>query len=126
MKRLPHIAVSTVVLCVAASATPAGAARPKDADSAAVAAAAAGWGLAYETNPRTGRSVLLGFAGPEGQVVPFAEGQQGYSADVRTGKLTSLTPGQVLPPVPAADPGGQGYVQGRSVGVSTDIGGLIP
>ncbi len=105
MKRLPHIAVSAVVLCGAASVTPVCAAGPKDAHSAGVAAAAAGWGLAYQTDPRTGRSVLLGFAGPEGQVVPFAEGQRGYSADVRTGELTTLMPGKALPAVPAADPG---------------------
>lgn len=113
MKRLSHIALSAVVLCVAVSATPVCAAEPKDADSAGVAAAAAGWGLAYQTDPRTGRSVLLGFAGPEGQVVPFAEGQQGYSADVRTGKLTTLVPGQVLPAAPAADPGPRRYFIGE-------------
>ncbi|MEV7236748.1 hypothetical protein AB0N06_23050 [Streptomyces sp. NPDC051020] len=107
--KLLHIALSTALLCVAAGAAPAGAASLKDTDAAAVAAAAAGWGLAYETDPRTGRSVLLGFVGPDGQVVPFAEGQQGYSADPRTGELTALVPGQSLPAVPAGDPGPPRY-----------------
>lgn len=106
MKILPHIAVSTAVLCATAGATPAGATSPKDDTPSAIAAATAGWGLAYEADPKTGRSTLLGFAGPDGQVVPFAEGQQGYIANSHTGELTTLIPGQSFSAAPA-DPSGQ-------------------
>ena len=99
MRLLPHVALAVAVFSMAAGAVPASASPSKD--TSGVAAAAAGWGLAYEADPTTGRSVLLGFANPNGQVVPFAEGQQGYTADPRTGELTALVPGQILPAVPA-------------------------
>lgn len=113
MKLLPYIALSTAVLCAAASAAPAGAASPTATDSAAVSAAEAGWGLAYEVDPKTGRSALMGFGGPDGQVVPFAVGQQGYTADPRTGELTTLIPGQAPPAALADTPGQPQYLAGR-------------
>ncbi|WP_406409300.1 hypothetical protein [Streptomyces sp. NBC_01643] len=97
MKHLSCVALSAVVLCLTASAVPVAAPGPKDADAATVAATAtAGLGMAYECDPKTGRYFLLGFASPEGKVVPFAKGQRGYIGDPHTGKLTPLIAGQML------------------------------
>jgi hypothetical protein len=99
MKFLPHFAVSTVVLWVAVSASPATAAGNEDGGHASTgaAAAAAGWGMAYEADPATGHYVLMGFADPAGGIVPFDEGQQGFVADVHTGELAPLIPGRSAP-----------------------------
>ncbi|MEU3188454.1 hypothetical protein ABZ707_30305 [Streptomyces sp. NPDC006923] len=119
MKLLPYLAVSAV-LGVAASASPTTATSPKDVGitSAGATAAAAGWGMAYEMDPKTGRYALIGFADPDGKVVPFDEGQRGYVADARTGRLTPLVPGRSISSPLANAPHYPGYLASESVALS--------
>lgn len=101
MKFLHHIVATTAVLGMAAGAAPVVASTPTDTAHTATEAAAAGWPLAYETDPETGRYVPLGFVSPHGRVVPLSAGQQGYIADPRTGRLAPVREGQLFSPAPA-------------------------
>lgn len=101
MKFLHHIVATTAVLGMAAGAAPVVAATPTDTEHAATEAAAAGWPMAYEADPKTGRYVPLGFVSPDGRVVPLSTGQQGYVADPRTGKLAPVREGQLSSSAPA-------------------------
>lgn len=101
MKFLHHIVATTAVLGMAAGAAPVVASTSTGTDHAPTEAAAAGRPLAYEADPKTGRYVPLGFVSPNGQVVPFSAGQQGYIADPRTGKLAPVREGQLSSPAPA-------------------------
>lgn len=101
MKFLHHIVATAAVLGMAAGAAPVVASTPTDTDHAATEAAAAGWPLAYEADPKTGRYVALGFVSPDGRVVPFSTGQQGHIADPRTGKLAPVREGQFSSPATA-------------------------
>ncbi|WP_335936638.1 hypothetical protein [Streptomyces sp. PTD5-9] len=98
MKFLHHIAATTAVLWMAAGAAPVVASTPTDTEPTATEAAAAGWPLAYEADPKTGRYLPLGFVRPDGRVMPLSAGQQGYIADPFTGKLVPVREGQRFSP----------------------------
>ncbi|MFI9629244.1 hypothetical protein [Streptomyces sp. NPDC052042] len=96
MKFVHHIVATTAVLWMAAGAVPVAAPTPTETGRDAAEAAAAGWPLAYETDPATGRSTPLGFVSPDGRVVPLSPGQQGYVADPHTGETTAVKKTQVF------------------------------